>query len=57
MSSAKSPANQEFENDSHIAKKKKALEAQSQKKNFKRIVELFDDDDIEYVEKYARYIK
>lgn len=47
----------EYDNVSHIEKKKKALSLQFQKKNFKQIVELIDDEDLEVAEKYARYIK
>lgn len=59
MSSAKdfASANQEFENGSHLARKKKAVENQFQKKNFKQIVELLDEEDIEIAQKYARYVK
>jgi hypothetical protein len=59
MSSAKDlfTNTQEFENGSHIAKKKKAVENQFQKKNFKQIIEMIDDEDVEVAEKYARYIR
>ena len=58
MSSAKEFSNiPEFENNSHIARKKKAVESQFQKKNFKQIVEMINDEDDEVSEKYARYIK
>ena len=57
MSNGKSTANQEFENESHLGRKKKAIESQFQKKNFKQIVELLDEEDVEIAQKYARYVK
>jgi hypothetical protein len=48
---------QEYENASHIAKKKKAVESTFHKKNMKEIVELIDEEDSDLAEKYARYIK
>lgn len=47
----------DFENSSHIAKKKKAVQQEFQKKNLKKIVELLDEEDQEIAEQYARYIK
>lgn len=49
--------NQEFENGSHLARKKKAVENQSQKKNYKQIIEMIDDEDLEVAQRYARFIK
>ena len=49
--------NSEFENGSHIERKKKAVESQYQGKNFKQIVELINDEDEEVSKKYARFIK
>lgn len=57
MSFNKPTNNQEFENESHIGRKKKAIDSQFQKKNIKKIVELIDEEDVEIAEKYARYIK
>lgn len=47
----------ENENSTHIAKKKKAVEKEFHKKNFKEIVELMDEEDEELAKDYARYIK
>lgn len=52
-----SKANQEFENDSHISRKKKAIATTFKKKNLKDVVDLIDDEDSEVSEMYARYIK
>lgn len=47
----------EFDNQTHIVRKQKAVEQQFQKKNLKRIVELIDEEDDEVADKYARHIK
>lgn len=47
----------EYENSSHIAKKKKAVENVFHKKNLKEIVGLIDEEDEDLAETYARYIK
>lgn len=48
----------EFENDSHISRKKKAVANSQQAKNKKQILELIDsEDEDEDPELYARYIK
>lgn len=47
----------EYENSSHIAKKKKAEQQQFRKKNLKEIVDLIDEDEQDIVDKYARFIK
>ena len=52
-----SKSSQEYENNSHIAKKRKAVANQFQKKNFKDIVELINDEDDSVAEKYARFIR
>lgn len=58
MSTAKeSKATNEYENPSHIAKKKKAIANTFTKKNFRDIVELINDEDDEVAEHYARYIR
>jgi hypothetical protein len=48
---------QEYENSSHIAKKKKAASEIFHKKNLKDIVHLIDEEDEDLAETYARYIK
>jgi hypothetical protein len=55
--SNESKQQKEFENDSHISRKKRALASTFQKKNFKDIVDLINDEDSDVSEKYARYIK
>lgn len=59
MSSAKDSQvlNQEFENGSHLARKKKAEDNQFSKKNYKQIVKMLDEEDVEIAEKYARFIR
>lgn len=57
MSNGKSTVNQEYENESHLGRKKKAIESQFQKKNFKQIVDLMDEEDVELAQKYAQYIR
>jgi hypothetical protein len=59
MSAKRESTPQEFENNSHIAKKKKAVSSQFHKKNFKDIVDLIDteDEDEQNIEQYARFIK
>ena len=48
----------EFENDSHISRKKKAVANSLHTKNKKQIIELIDsEDEDEDPELYARYIK
>lgn len=52
-----SDSKNEYENQSHIARKQKAVQQEFQKKNLKKVVELLDEEDEEVAEKYARYIK
>ncbi len=48
----------EFENDSHISRKKKAVAIPQHTKNKKQLIELIDsEDEDEDPELYARYIK
>ena len=47
----------EYENPSHIVKRKKALESQFVKKNIKSLKELIHEEDEEFVEEYIRYIR
>ena len=50
----------EHENGSHLARKKKALDAQFRKKNQREVIDLMSSkeiDDEEDLAKYARYIK
>lgn len=49
---------QEYENDSHIGRKRKAIANAFQKKNLNDIVELInDDEDEESAKKYAHFIR
>jgi hypothetical protein len=49
---------QEFENDSHIGKKKRAVEQDHRPRNFKQSLEMYsDEEDKDDVLKYVRYIK
>jgi hypothetical protein len=57
MSQFKDKQNSEYENDSHIGRKKKAIAQQFQKKNQREIVELMNEEDDSVAEKYARYVK
>ena len=62
--STKTPANpafKEFENDSHLARKQKAVSNEFKKKNSKQIIDMItseaEDDDENDFQKYVRYIK
>lgn len=55
--SNESKQQKEFENDSHISRKKKAIANTFHKKNFRDIVNLIDDEDTDVAERYARYVK
>ena len=59
MSQQNKPAksSQEFENASHIARKKKAIATTFKKKNFNDVVELINDEDDSVSEMYAKYIR
>jgi hypothetical protein len=48
---------QDQENNSHIARKKKAVQSQFQRKNLKDIVHLMNEEDEDLAETYARYVK
>lgn len=48
---------QEFENNSHISRKKKAEANKFTKKNHNDIIDLINEEDDEVAETYARYIK
>ena len=56
-SPAKESSTKEYENDSHLMRKKKAEENRFNKKNFREIADLIDDEDGEIAEKYARHIR
>ena len=47
----------EYENPSHIVRRKKAIESQFVKKNIKSLKELIHEEDEEFVEEYIRYIR
>lgn len=50
--------NREFENESHIVRKKKANFTKQTTKNIEQIIELIDPEDDEFdISMYARYIK
>lgn len=47
----------EFDNNNHIAKKKKAVSQQFTKRNMRDIVDLINEEDDELAKKYAQYVK
>jgi hypothetical protein len=48
----------EFENNSHISRKKRAEEQDHKPRNYKQFLEMCsDEEDEEDVQKYLRYIK
>jgi len=47
----------EYENNSHVARKKKAIATTFKKKNFKEVVDLLNEEDNDLAEYYARYVK
>lgn len=57
LSAKKENQNQEFENGSHIARKRKAVENTFQKKNLKDVIDLLNEEDEDEALKYARYVK
>ena len=54
---SESKTQNEYENNSHILKKKKAIATTFKKKNFKDVVDLLNEEDSELAEYYAQYIK
>jgi hypothetical protein len=47
----------EYENNTHILKKKKAIATSFKKKNIKDVIDLMNEEDDDVAEKYARYIR